>query len=147
MAQQDACTLLDEDHVKVEQLFQQYNGAGDDARKRELARQICQELRVHIEIENEIFYPAFRQATQDDQLVKHSLHEHDEALSLIGTIEAARQPHDQTMKTLEGAIRDHVKDEREKMFPQARQSGKMDLMGLADQLQARKAELMAGHAA
>jgi hemerythrin-like domain-containing protein len=145
MAQQDACTLLDEDHVKVEQLFQQYSAAGDDARKRELARQICQELRVHIEIENEIFYPAFRQATQDNQLVKHSLHEHDEALSLIGTIEAARQPHDQTMKTLESAIRDHVKDEREKMFPEARKAPGMDLTRLADQLQARKAELMAGH--
>lgn len=49
------------------------NVAGDDARKRELGRQICQE------------------ATQDDQRVKYSLHEHDEALSLIGTIEAARQ--------------------------------------------------------
>lgn len=147
MAQQDACTLLDDDHVKVEQLFQQYNAGGDDARRRALAQQICQELRVHIEIENEIFYPAFRRATQDDKLVKESLHEHDEALSLIVTIEAARQPHDQTMKTLEKAIRDHVQDERTKMFPQARASQDMDLMRLAEQLQARKAELMAGHPA
>ena len=147
MAQQDACTLLDNDHVKVEQLFDQYNATRDDASKRALAQQICQELKVHIEIEDEIFYPAFRQATQDGKLVDQSNHEHQEALDLIARIEPQQQPDDGTMKKLEAVIRDHVKDERTKMFPEARKSGKMDLMGLADKLQARKSELMSAHPA
>jgi iron-sulfur cluster repair protein YtfE (RIC family) len=120
MAQQDACTLLDDDHVQVEQLFAQYDSAGDDARKQALAQQICQELKVHMEIEDEIFYPAFRQATQDDKLVDQSKHEHEEARELIARLESAQRPDDGTMKKLEDAIRDHVKDERTKMFPKAR---------------------------
>jgi iron-sulfur cluster repair protein YtfE (RIC family) len=144
MAQQDACTLLDEDHVRVERMFEQYAAAGD---KRALAQQICQELKVHMEIEDEIFYPAFRQATQDDKLVDQSKHEHEETRELIARLESSQQPDDGTMKKLEDVVRDHVKDERTKMFPKAREANNMDLMRLADQLQARKSELMAGHAA
>jgi hemerythrin-like domain-containing protein len=147
MAQEDACTLLDMDHVKVEQLFENYASTPDEGTRRALAQQICQELKVHIEIEDEIFYPAFRQATQDDKLVDQSNHEHQEALDLIARLEPQQRPDDATMKKLEAVIRDHVKDERTKMFPEARKAGNMDLMGLADRLRARKSELMSGHPA
>ena len=65
--QQDACTLLDEDHNKAARLFEQYKAAHDDNRKRLLASQLCQELLVHMQIEDEIFYPAFQRATHDDK--------------------------------------------------------------------------------
>lgn len=147
MAQQDACTLLDQDHKEAEQMFQAYRSERDTARKMGLTERLCNALRVHIQIEDEIFYPAFQQATRDTALVDESRHEHDEALALIQTLERAGQPDDATLHKLEAVIKDHVEDERTKMFPEARANPSMDLNALARQLQSRKAELMAAHPA
>ena len=144
--QQDACTLLDEEHNKAFRLFEQYKSAHDDNRKRLIASELCQDLLVHMQIEDEIFYPAFQRATGDQPLVKESDREHREARDLIGRIENA--PTDaRLMLQLEDVILDHVNDEREKMFPEARKAKGMDLMGLAQQLEARRAELLAAHPA
>ena len=145
MAQQDACTLLDEDHKKVEQLFQQYQSA-DPSRKSQLAQTICHELTVHTQIEDEIFYPAFRQATGDNQLVDEAKHEHEEARQLIAKIEGG-QLDDQIMTQLQKAIEHHVGEERSEMFPKARKASGLDLMQLAQRLETRKSELMAAHPA
>jgi iron-sulfur cluster repair protein YtfE (RIC family) len=146
MAQQDATILLDEDHNEVIRLFEQYKAAHNDNRRRVLAQQICQELSVHMQIEDEIFYPAFRRATADEELLKDAAHEHDEARELIAKIEDA--PTDaKLMLELEDAILHHVNDEREEMFPEARKAQGLDLMQLAQQLEARKAELMSAHPA
>ncbi|MEJ8837216.1 hemerythrin domain-containing protein [Ramlibacter sp. AN1133] len=146
MPQQDAITLLDADHNKVAALFQQYKAAHDDNRKRLLAQQICQELTVHAQIEEEIFYPAFGRATGDQQLLQHSKKEHQEARELIARVEST--PTDaRLMLELEDAILHHVNDEREKMFPEARKAKGLDLLQLGLQLEARKTELMAPHPA
>jgi hemerythrin superfamily protein len=147
MAQQDACTLLDDDHNEVARLFQQFKAAHDNSQKRVLAQQICHELTVHTKIEEEIFYPAFGRATGDDGLLKEARHEHDEARELIAKVEGAAQPDDRVMLELEDAVLHHVNDEREKMFPKARKAQNLDLFALADQLEQRKSELMAAHAA
>lgn len=147
MAQHDdACTLLDQDHIEVERLFLQYKSAGDQSKKRLLSQRICQELLVHTQIEEEVFYPAFRQATGDEDLIQEANSEHSEARELIARIQDA-QVDDKLMLELEDAILHHVTDEREKMFPKARKTHGLDLMQLAQQLQARKAELTAGHPA
>jgi iron-sulfur cluster repair protein YtfE (RIC family) len=146
MAQQDAVTLLDDDHIQVEHLFAQYKSAGDATAKRMLTQRICQELAVHMQIEEEIFYPAFRQATGDDTVIQHSEREHREARELVATLEAAHVD-DKVMLDLEEAIEHHVTDERQKMFPQARKTRGLDLMQLGEQLEQRKSELMAGHPA
>jgi iron-sulfur cluster repair protein YtfE (RIC family) len=147
MAQQDDATvLLDEDHNEVIRMFEQYKSAKDQARQKILARQICQELLVHMQIEEEIFYPAYIKATGDQENLKDGLEEHQEARELIGKLEQA--PTDaKLMLELEDGILHHVNDEREKMFPKARKTQGMDLLGLAQQLQQRKEELMAAHAA
>ena len=146
MPQQDALALLDDDHNKVAALFQQYKTAHDDNRKRLLAQQICQELTVHTQIEEEIFYPAFGRATGDQQLVEHSRHEHQEARELIAKVE--NKPTDaRLMLELEDAVLHHINDEREKMFPKARKAKGMDLAQLAQQIHARMSDLKAGHPA
>src|SRR5687768_3841090 len=102
----DACALLDEDHNQVVRLFEQYKAAHDGARQKLLARQICQELAVHMKIEEEIFYPAFGRATGDQDLLKEGVEEHQEARQLIGQIEKA--PTDaKLMLELEDAILHH----------------------------------------
>jgi iron-sulfur cluster repair protein YtfE (RIC family) len=147
MAQQDdACTLLDEDHNQAVRLFEQYKAAHNPSSQRLLARQICSELLVHMRIEDEIFYPAFHRATGDDSLVQEAEREHQEARELIARVEND-QLDAKTMLDLEDAVLHHVNDEREKMFPKARKTKGLDLMQLAQQLQQRKAELMAGVAA
>ena len=146
MAQHDATTLLDEDHNAVIRLFEQYKAAHEDNRRRVLAQQICQELLVHMTIEDEIFYPAFRQATHDEELLKDAAHEHQEARELIAKLQD-RPTDAKLMLELEDGILHHVNDEREEMFPEARKAKGLDLMALAQQLEARKAELMAGHPA
>ena len=146
MAQQDATVLLDEDHNEVIRMFEQYKAAHDGNRQQVLASGICQELLVHMQIEEEIFYPAFQQATGDMELLKDARKEHDEARQMIAKIQADRQ-NAKLMLDLEDAILHHVNDEREKMFPEARKAQNMNLMELADRLEARKSELMEGHPA
>jgi hemerythrin-like domain-containing protein len=147
MAQQDdACTLLDEDHNQVMRLFEQYKAAHEGARQKLLARQICQELLVHMQVEEEIFYPAYQRATGDDAQLQDARREHQEARDLIAQLE--QDPTDgKLMLELEDGILHHVNDEREKMFPKARKTAGLDLMGLARLLETRKRELMAGQPA
>lgn len=141
MAQQDACTLLDADHNEVIGMFEQYKAAHDGSRKEVLAAQIAKSLLVHMQIEDEIFYPAYERATRDEAQLKDARKEHNEARDLIHRIDRDRRDA-RLMLELEDEILHHVNDEREKMFPKARASKDMDLMQLADQLQARKKELM-----
>ena len=142
----DACTLLDEDHNEVMRLFEQYKAAHDGSRQKLLARQISQELLVHMQVEEEIFYPAFGRATGDDKLLHESEREHRQARELIAKLDA-EPANAKLMLELEDAILHHVNDEREKMFPKARKTQQLDLMGLARQLETRKSELMAEQAA
>lgn len=147
MAQQDDATvLLDEDHNRVARLFEQYKDARDTARKRMLAHRICHELAVHMQVEEEIFYPAFLRATKDDHRVQDSEREHREVREMIAQLDSGH-PDDKLMLNLEDAVLHHVNDEREKMFPEARKAQGLDLMGLARQIEARKAELEAAQPA
>lgn len=145
MPQQDACTLLDEDHKKVEQLFREYQSA-DASRKQQLAQTIAQELSVHMQIEDEIFYPAFLDATGDDDMIEEAEDEHDEARELIAKLEGGKAD-DEVMKELQKAIEHHVGEERREMFPKARETSSLDLVKLGQELEARKTELMSDHPA
>src|ERR1700745_2353986 len=66
-AKQDAIALLKADHRKVEALFEKYETAR--SKKQELAKQICMELTVHTIIEEEIFYPACREAGLESDMM------------------------------------------------------------------------------
>jgi hemerythrin superfamily protein len=144
MTQQDACTLLDADHQKVERLFAEYQSTQNASKKSQRAQEICMELTVHATIEEEIFYPAFRAATRDNKLVEEAQQEHQEAKDLISEIEDGDKI-DALMARLQKAIEHHVKEERTEMFPKARKASGMDLVALAAQLEARKHELMANY--
>ena len=146
MAQQDAIALLDADHLHVEQLFAEYQTAEHSELKRELAHRLCQELTVHAQIEEEIFYPAVRRTTGDNQMVDDAEKAHDNARELINVIEAGPYD-DETMTRLQRVIEDHVKEEREEMFDHARRTPGLDLVQLGRELEQRKSELTAGHPA
>jgi len=142
----DAIALLKGDHREVEDLFEQFESARSAGRKGELAQKICQALEVHTQIEAEIFYPAFLEATEDEDIHHEAEVEHDGAKKLIAEIEASG-PEDEyfhaKVKVLSEMIKHHVNEEekRDGMFAKARQA-EMDLAGLGERLAARKTELM-----
>ena len=142
----DAIALLKADHRQVETWFEQFEKTRSDERKQELATNICKALRVHTQIEEELFYPAFLEATDDKETHHEAEIEHDGAKKLIEQIEASGpddEYYDSKVKVLSEMIKHHVKEEEQPggMFAEARDSD-MDLEELGRQLEARKAELM-----
>jgi len=146
----DACDLLDADHKAVKAMFKEYESLSESrsrstTKKRQLADQICRESTVHATIEEEIFYPAARKAIKDDSLMNEATVEHASAKDLIAQIkgmDAGDALFDAKVTVLGEYIDHHVKEERAEMFVKVR-STKLDLVGLAEQLQTRKQALMA----
>ena len=144
--QQDAIDVLKADHRQVEQWFEQFAATRSAERKQRLASQICQALEVHTQIEEEIFYPAFLKASDEEEVHHEAEIEHEGAKRLIADIEASG-PDDEyynaRVTVLSQMIEHHVNEEekRDGMFSKARKAD-MDLVGLGRQLQSRKAQLM-----
>jgi hemerythrin superfamily protein len=148
-APRDAIALLKADHQTVQELFDKYEKTRSEERKGALAEQICHELTVHAQIEEEIFYPAAREALRDEDLVDEATVEHQSAKDLIAQIQGGKpgeELYDAKVKVLGEYIRHHVKEEQNEMFPQVRKT-KLDLRELGERLQARKQELIAGQGA
>lgn len=143
----DAIALLKADHRTVENLFASFENARGKDRKRKLAEEICDELKIHMTIEEEIFYPALK-GKIDDDLLDEGYVEHDGAKVLINDIVAGspdEEFYDAKVKVLSEQIEHHVQEEEapsEGMFSQARETD-VDLVALRDQMLARKQELTA----
>ncbi|QSI31056.1 hemerythrin domain-containing protein [Variovorax sp. RKNM96] len=147
----DACSLLDADHRNVKKMFKDYEtltnsrAASNQQKKRDLANQICLELTVHAQIEEEIFYPALRAAIKETDLLDEAEVEHASAKDLIAKIQDASDVDDMfdaKVIVLGEYIDHHVKEERNEIFVKARATKKLDLAGMRDLLAARKEELM-----
>ena len=142
----DAIALLKADHRQVEEWFGEFERAKDDKRKLALAKQICDALKVHARIEEEIFYPAFLEATEDEDMFHEAEVEHVAAKRLIHDIESnpSDEHFDARVTVLSEMIKHHVKEEEQPggMFAKARKS-EMDLVEIGEELQARKSELEA----
>jgi hemerythrin superfamily protein len=151
LATKDACELLDADHIAVKHLFVEYArramaAPGAVADRQPLARKICSELTVHAQIEEEIFYPALRNAKVEAALLDEAQAEHQQAKDLIARIEAAGSGEaalDDLVATLARAIEHHVKEERDALFPRARAAAGLDLQALGAQLRQRQQALEA----
>lgn len=142
----DAIKLLKDDHRQVEEWFDAFEATNSASKKQKLADQICTALTVHAQIEEEIFYPACREAGLEEDLMDEADVEHDGAKKLIAEIEAGKPGDDHwdaKVKVLSEMIKHHVKEEeqRDGMFAKAKKAD-LDLDTLGEELQARKMELM-----
>lgn len=152
LAEKNACDLLDADHLAVKAQFVEYARlayvpASHEAPARAtIARSICDELTVHALIEEEIFYPALRQAVPATaDVVDEALAEHQQVKTLVAQIRAlqgADDAMDQLVAELARAVEDHVKEERDELFPKARATAGLDLVALGQQLRQRQQEAM-----
>ena len=156
-APKDAIQLLEQDHREVQDLFSEFKKfqeakqEGDDELKQEIIDTVCTALKVHTKIEEEIFYPAAREALGDDEedLMNEAEVEHSGAKDLIAQIEDGSASDPMTCArflVLSEQIDHHVKEEQDEMFPKLRETD-MDLESVGMQLKARKDELMAGYEA
>jgi hemerythrin superfamily protein len=143
----DACELLDADHIAVKHLFVEYArlaAAGDDSRAR-IATKICAELTVHAQIEEEVFYPALREALPDAAaLLDEAEEEHQQVKDLVAQIEAkgaADAAMDDLVAQLNRCVEHHVKEERDELFPKAKAAPGVDLAALGGQLRERQQAL------
>ncbi|WP_309603855.1 hemerythrin domain-containing protein [Phenylobacterium sp.] len=141
----DAIALLKADHRAVEKLFAQFETARDEDRKTALADRICLELRIHMTIEEEIFYPISRDFLKNEDIVDEAVVEHAAARDLMDEIEAMKAGEDlfdAKVKVLGEQIEHHVEEEEEDYFPKV-QKTEMDLRAVGARMQARKDELAA----
>ena len=146
----DAITLLTDDHKKVKELFEKFEKLSDRSKvnKKKIADQICLELTVHAQVEEEIFYPAVRNPIKDGDLMDEAVVEHASAKELIAQIsemDPGDDLYDAKVKVLSEQIEHHVEEEEGEMFPKVRKA-KVDLVALGEEMAARKEELMASAA-
>lgn len=140
-----ATELLRADHKLVSSLFAEYEKARSKDKKKELVAQICQELSVHAQVEEEIFYPAVKHALKDKELIPEATVEHATLKALIAQVEGVEpdgEMFDAKIKVLSEYVEHHVKEEQNEMFPKANAT-KLDMAELGAEITARKEELLA----
>jgi len=145
--EQDAIAMLMADHKKVKALFGEFaklQEDGSDEDKSAIVEQVCNALKIHAEIEEEIFYPAVRKAIDDADLMDEALVEHAGAKALIAQLEEANPSddlYDAKVTVLGEQIQHHVKEEESDMFPKAKKAN-VDTAALGAKMLKRKETLM-----
>lgn len=144
---QDALELLKDDHKNVKKLFKEFDKLKEESdtdQKKELVATICDELLLHAQLEEEIFYPVVRDAIDDDDLLDEAEVEHAAAKDLIEqllSMEPDDELYDAKVTVLSEEIDHHVEEEEGEMFKKIRKA-KLDTDALGQQMEQRKLELM-----
>jgi len=139
----DAIGLLTRDHRLIEELFREFDLAGDQQID-PLARRICKMLRIHAQILEEIFYPAVRRGLKDEAPIQTAERAGQEAKASITLIEsmtsddAAFRP---AVKVLAAEFSKHVTKEESELFPRVREA-RLDLLAVGIALSERRDTLM-----
>jgi len=151
----DAIQLLKKDHVTVRGLLAELDATTPRGLKKrtELITRIARELKAHTTIEEEIFYPAFKAASEksdDARMFFEAKEEHRAAGDLVLPDVLATDPGSEKFggraKVLKEMIDHHAKEEEKDMFPRAKQLlSKDELLALGDQMAARKEQLLAAN--
>jgi precorrin-2 methylase len=144
----DAIELLTQQHREVKEMFDRFENMTDRAKvsKKKLADEICNALIMHTTIEEEIYYPAIREASEEtEDMVDEAVVEHASAKDLIAQImemDPGDDLYDAKVKVLGELVEHHVEEEEKEMFPKTRQL-KLDLKALGQEMKARQLEIEA----
>ncbi len=147
-ARSDAVSMLMEDHKNVQKLFRDFekaHDADDSEACQEIVQRACAELEVHTTLEEELFYPAAREALgeEDEELIDEAEVEHQSAKELIAQL-GAMGPEDQkyaaTFMVLAEYVKHHIKEEERELFPKVKKA-RLDVDSLGEEMQARKSAL------
>ena len=143
----DAIAMLKADHQRVRDLFQQYEATNNVEAKGTIAEEVFIELETHAQLEENIFYPAVNEETDEGpELVKESLAEHETMKNLIQQLRNIG-PHnwgfDAKFRELLQNVEHHVEEEGTEMFPLAEEELDEDMKDLRDEMQELKAQILA----
>lgn len=147
----DPIAMLKKDHQKVKGLLEELTRTTDRAAKhrQELLAEIETEIKVHMALEEQLFYPAFKQAakTKDDEAKYYeAVEEHHAADTVLKDLMDA-DPAGPTFagkaKVLKELILHHAKEEEKSMFPKAKKLiSKDELNDLGKRMMQKKQELV-----
>jgi hemerythrin superfamily protein len=142
----DAIKLLTDDHAKVKKMFKEFEKLHkkNEEGKEELAQQICKELTIHAQLEEEIFYPAAREAIDDDHMMNEAAVEHQAAKDMIAKIQSMNSSdpmYDALVTVLAEYVNHHVEEEQNEIFPKV-EKAKVDLEEIGSEIAERKEALM-----
>jgi hemerythrin-like domain-containing protein len=140
----DAIDLLKQDHERVERALREFEKMDrhDAEACRRLIQAVCDELKMHTLLEEEVFYPALREAIGDQDLMNEAAVEHETARMLIEQLENMGwdDPNYYATFTVLGEyVRHHIREEQGEMFPAARKA-QLDLAALGERMRALKEE-------
>jgi len=148
----DAIALLKHDHDGMKQLLKELTGTSDEnpEKRRTLIARISKELMAHEAIEEEIFYPAFKEAVskeKDKDMYHEAVAEHRVADYELGKLEnedPASEAFAGMATVLQELIEHHIKDEETEMFPSAKKALGDQLEPLGVAMEERKRQLLEG---
>lgn len=143
---ENAITLLTADHKKVSKIFAQYEKVKetDLEQKQLLAKMACTELTIHAQIEEELFYPALRDALAEEDLIDEAEVEHGSIKKLIAALESSTPEdrlYDANMKVLSEYVKHHVEEEQDEIFPKAKKAKELNLVEMGEEIRRRKVQL------
>ncbi len=140
--QPDAIQLLTSDHAEVEQMFIQIETLPQTEARDQLVEGIIRELSIHAAIEEQVLYPAMRDALPDgERLVEEAIEEHQQVKETLAAIERADTPteRDPLLVQVIGNVRHHVEEEETELFPKLQASiGSEELRDMGAKLAAAK---------
>jgi len=144
----DAIEMLTDDHRRVDELFEEYESSKDEAEdeaKQALVARICLELTVHATVEEQVFYPAAREAIDPERsdMLDEAEVEHASVKDLIEQLSGMSPSdvlYDAKVKVLGEYVKHHVEEEEGEIFPAMRDS-EIDLEALGSEIETRKEEL------
>jgi hemerythrin-like domain-containing protein len=143
----NAITMLKSDHATVKRLLRELTETGDRAVKQResLVEQIERELKMHAQLEEEIFYPAFKAAargSEAEDMFYEAAEEHHIVDMVLPALKAANKSSKEftaKAKVMKELVEHHIKEEENEMFAEARKLfGDEDLRELGDMMQARR---------
>ena len=142
--QPEAISMLIEDHLKVQKMFKAFERTEDQKQQEQIATRICNELTVHTQLEEQVFYPAAREALEEGDLLCEATIEHQVAKDLIEKIKQSR-PHDEeycALVTVLGEyVNHHIDEEHKELFPKLKKT-QVDFEALGEEMMQKKQELM-----
>lgn len=140
---EEATALLKADHKLVDSLFKEFEITNSDKKKKQLVDQICKELTIHAQIEEEVFYPAVQKALKDHEMVPEAIVEHASLKELIASVKGVEPDgdmYDARVKVMSEYVKHHVKEEEKEMFPEAKDAD-LDMIELGAKMLERKQQL------
>lgn len=134
VAEETPIKMLEKDHRKVEELFNDFKNETDTTEKNDIVKKICKEISIHSQVEEELFYPQIENFSEEGKkMIEESRREHESIKMIVAEladINVAELANENRVFELEKVKTFHVKREEDEVFPFA-QSNISDKLGLS----------------